>query len=1073
MSEFNPFIISMASAGSGKTFTLVREYLRFALSGDEQYVDRNFRRILAITFTNKAAAEMKVKLMETLSELAIPGSFPKHAGMRESLLSSLNKMGAHQRQPLTDSDLKRRAAILRTNILHRYSDLSVSTIDSFMHSIVRTFAHDLRLPVNFEVRIEQDDLIEQAVIKLMSLVGTEGHDDLTRAVVDFAISRMEQQKGYGPEYSLKKLAKQLFSEGAEKHLALLRDYTLNQFVSTYKLYSSENTRFEQKIKSLATKALELLASASMDDTVCANGKNGYISYFRKLQGRDIVLPSSNTVKVFEAIDYCGATLCKAKVIVPGADAIAQPLREIYFELQNLFGDPLTDYNTRKVLLANLDSVALLGELSRCLQEYSFDNEVVHLSEFNKLINSVVREQDAPFIYERLGNRYSHILIDEFQDTSILQWQNLAPLLANGVSQNCESLVVGDAKQAIYRFRQGDVRQFLHLPEVKGLPEVSRTLSRARFEPLETNFRARRAIVDFNNDFFSKLVRNYFPDNELASKSYLEPNPDDLPGHDSLRQKVAPKYQHGPEGYVSIEFIDDKAAEPIHSRVLEIIRDLVDNHGYNYRDIMILGRSNKQLARISAYLLTNSDVPQSSQESFFLRGSHAVMTLVAALRCLDDATDRMAAADLIIRLQRLGIVNDICIDALLAGDKFDLRHTLAVEGIDFNPGQLLSLDIYDLCEHLLRLFRLDGIDTPYVTSILNRAATFSARHMQSVRDFLQWFDDHETLSATCSDAGNAVRLLTIHKAKGLEAPVIICPFFKPAPSIYNVWVDVQDHFQTNGTTLPSAFVSLSNSSDTRFNADRDHEQADSLFDELNVLYVALTRPRERLYVVASKHTTESQSFSKMMASQLADTQGNLKPRYEFGNPSSPRVTSDDDENPPIALTINRLSFPDWTSLVRVASPSERAVTALLDEQQRFGTYAHELLADIQHADDVDNAIARFARRQPAGISDDDLQRLSNLAREVVDNPITERFFRSDYQVKNESTVFDGIREYRPDRIVITPSETWVVDFKTGKDQGESHTNQVKTYCRLLADMGYPQVAGWLLYFEPSIHLRPVS
>ncbi|MBP3762351.1 MAG: UvrD-helicase domain-containing protein [Bacteroidales bacterium] len=1071
-SDIKPFIISSASAGSGKTFTLVREYLRFALSGDEGRIKDNFRHILAITFTNKAANEMKTKIMDSLDLLAARGCEGRGDSLGAQLLQALNQMDCHRTRPLAEGDLMRRAAMLRTAILHRYSDLAVSTIDSFMHRVVRTFAHDLGRPVNFEVRIEQDDLVEQAVSSLMSLVGTEGHDDLTRAVSAFAVSRMEEGKGFAIEGSLATLASQLFAENAGQYLALLRDCTLSDFIDIYRRYTESNRRFEQQLKSLGARALELLASAGMDESVCNQGGRGYLSFFNKLAQGAVSQPNSYAIKVFEAQDYCGATLCKAKAYTPAADAVAQPLREVYFEAQRLLEEQLVDYNTRTLLLANLYSVALLGELERCLREYSDTNEVMHLSEFNKLINSVVLEQDAPFLYERLGNRYSHFLIDEFQDTSVLQWQNLVPLLANGVSQNSESLVVGDAKQAIYRFRQGDVRQFIRLPKVEGMPQHSRTLSRARFEPLFTSQRSLRAIVDFNNRFFSHVVRKHFADNALARESYIGPSLDVQPEGERLFQRVAPRHADGPEGFVGIDFVETSDPEAIPAQVLSIIADLVENHGFSYRDIMVLGRTRRELAAVGAYLLEHSEVPQSSAESFYLRGSHAVMALVAALRCLADPADRVSAADLMLRLQRLGVLRAGHLDAFLEGQGFDLVAVLRAEGMDFNPDVLLSLDLYDCCEQLLRLLRLDGVDTPYVASLLNRAAAFSARHMQSIGDFLRWFDDHPDLSAACSDEGDAVRLLTIHKAKGLDAPVVICPFFTPRPKPYRLWVKVDQSLPSDGKSLPAAFVTLGRDSSTRFDSERDREREETEFDDLNILYVALTRPSERFHAVCAKPNGDALTYSALLAGYLTADGTPLQEHYGFGNPDSPRKEGGRKEERAEDVRIDRLSYPEWTSVVRVASPSERALTPLLDGHQRFGIYAHELLSDIQHADDLEPAIRRFVKRQPTGIFDADLERLQALARDVVSNPLSERFFRAGYQVKNECAIVNGDTECRPDRVVIAPGETWVVDFKTGRDLGEVHDRQVQLYCRTLEAMGYPQVSGWLIYVDSTVTVRAV-
>ena len=1073
MSEHNPFIICKASAGSGKTFSLVREFLRLSLAGDEAGVPARFHRILAITFTNKAANEMKDRIMVYLDQLSDPALPFSKTEMGAPLLEAINAMEHHQRQPLAEADLRRRASTLRTAILHHYSDLSVSTIDSFMHRVVRTFAHDLDRPVNFDLMIEHDELIEHAVSDLMSLVGTEGHDDLTEAVRRFAVSRMENEKGFNIESSLTALAAQLFSEGGNEYVALLKDYTLADFMEIYRRYTDENRALEHQVQALGREALSLLASASMDDAVCNQGARGFLAFFNKAADGLVAMPNAYTVKVFEAVDYSGASLCKAKTFTPAAEGVAPRLREIYFELNQLVSSQLVEYNTRKLLLANLYSVALLGELDKCLAAYSSENEVLHISEFNKLINKVVLEQDAPFIYERLGSRYTHFLIDEFQDTSILQWQNLMPLLANGLSQNADSFVVGDGKQAIYRFRQGDVQQFIDLPAVPTLPRYTAAFSRHVMTPLQHNRRTCKAVVDFNNDFFSWIVRNYYSDNKLASKAYLGDNPGDDPRHDALFQTRPPERADDPEGCVDITFTPSDDPDVIAARVLEIVTDVVENHGFNYSDIMVLCRTHRELAAVNAYMREHSEVQLSSAESFFLRKSHAVMAMVAAMRCLADPADRIAQADLLVRLRRLGVLRECHLDAFTDPTRFDLRQVLLSEGIDFRPDHLLSLDLYDLTEHLLRLFRLDGIDTAYVASLLNRAAAFVARHKQSLADFLRWFDDHPTLSAIVSDAGNAVGFFTIHKAKGLERPVVICPFISTRERTSPQWVNVLTHKPQDHNQLPAAYVSLSKDTSTLFDDERDQEASAAMVDKLNVLYVALTRPRERLYLVAPEPSGNTLNYSRMIASYLERHGSPCQAHTVLGNPDSPRPPLKKKPPHAIAVQVERLSCPDWTSMVHVASPSERAVNAVREESIRFGTYAHELLADIRHAADADNAIARFLKRQPVAVPPTDLERLRHLVHGILENPQTAIFFSPDYQAKNEATLLFEGDELRPDRIVITPDETWVVDFKTGKELESSHSAQVLRYCRALQAMGYPRVSGWLLYTEPTVHLRPVS
>jgi ATP-dependent exoDNAse (exonuclease V) beta subunit len=1078
----NPFVICKAAAGSGKTFTLVKEYLRLAMAGGPGNVDKRFRGILAITFTNKAANEMKTRIMDELSLMAEYGTDPEESKMGEPLLNALNADRAAAHLPaLVDADLRQMAFDLRSAILHRYSDLSVCTIDSFMHRVVRTFAHDLEQPVNFEVMVEQDELVEHSVSGLMALVGTPGNEALTEVVRRYAVSNMEEEKGFDIVWSLTKLAGQLFSEGTDIYLKMLSRYSLEDYMEMHDRYRLFCAEYEASVEKLGAEAMALLRGIGMTANDCNRGKTGFYGFFAKaerfreaLREKKVVVPNSYVVNVFESVDYNGDMLCKSKTTFPGTERIAQPLRELYFKLKERLDGPMVDYNTCRLLLGKLYSMALLGELNRQMHLYARDNEVVHLSDFNRLINRVVQEEPAPFIYERLGSRYRHYLIDEFQDTSVLQWQNLVPLLENGVSEGKESLVVGDGKQAIYRFRQGDVRQFVALPKVEGMKLHGQALSQPGnycFEPLSVNYRTADAVVEFNNDFFSWLVRTHYSDIDLARRIYLGPEGDSEEGKEELRQDLNLAKTDRPDGHVGISFVGSRGAEAISQRVLEIIDTMVNDRGYQPRDIMILGRTKNELAAIGSYLLEHSSYEQSSAESFYLRNSQSVMALVAALSFLHDGNDRVAAADLLHRLKVLGTIRDSHDEAFLAEGPVDLHAALAAEGMDFNSGHLLSMSLYDCCEELLRMLRLDGVDIAYVASLLNRAAAFSSRHNQSLGDFLEWFDAHPVLSAASSEEGNAVRLMTIHKAKGLEAPVVICPFFGLGSRGNEVWVDAASAFSPGGKSLPAACVSLSRDTSTRFDAERDQELESSAVDDLNILYVAFTRPKEQLFVVCpDPKTVERVQGYAVVLKEYAD----FRQQTEFGNKDFVHVVKKEKKkkkNEPSSEYVRQLGYADWMDKVRIASPAERALTPMLEERVRFGIHAHALMATIgTAADDIDAAVESFAQTEK--IDAEERTNLTALLREVLSHPDTARFFNPAFGYKNECDLTDGSRSGRPDRVVFAPGETWVVDFKTGMDFESDYNEQVQRYCHAVSAMGFPNVSGWLVFLQSPVHVRQV-
>ena len=1098
----NPFVICRAAAGSGKTFALVKEYLKLAMAlpgpavrGDraatERLLRRQFAGILAITFTNKAAGEMKSRVMEYLEQMALYGTDPERSRMGGPLMEALNAMPPFDQRPVDENELRWMAEVVYSAILHQYSDLSVCTIDSFMHRIVRTFAHDLDRPVNFEVMIEQDELIQQAVSQLMSLVGTAGNEELTRVVRAFAESRMEDSKGYNIEGELTRLARQLFREGTDEYLALLKGMEISDFVSLHGVLTAANRRFEREATGCGQAVMALLQREGVEEADCAGGRNGYYGFFRGLAAGNVRPLTASVANTFES-----GKLHSTKCSVGKMDVIGDLMDELYplYEQARTLlgvadgrspgeGGALRDYNTRTVLQKNLYSLALLGQLKVQLDLYCKENELVHLSEFNQLINSIVSDEPAPFIYERLGNRYHHFLIDEFQDTSVLQWHNLVPLLENGVSQRHESLVVGDGKQAIYRFRQGDVRQFVALPRVEGMPSFhGQTLAAEgnySIVPLDTNYRTAASIVAFNNAFFSWLVkREPFASNMLAKQIY-EGTPD-ADGHAELWQHLPP---HGaPEGHVGVTFVDGGDADAVNEQVRQTIVRLVMQQGYRQRDIMVLGRSNKELDQLSTYLQSHDEglrIEVSSSESFFLVRSHAVMAVVSALRLLHDPSDRVAAADLLQRLFNLGLVAGCHHEAFLREGPVDMAQLLRDEhrGFDFRPDYLSALDVYDCCEELVRELHLDGIDTAYVGSLLGRVAAFASRRHQGLAEFLEWFDEnatadlgdtvHRQLSAASPEGVDAVRLLTIHKAKGLEAPVVICPFMPSASHGYKLWVKLDEKTDVGGK-LPVAFVELNRDGSSQFDAVRDQERRLDEVDQLNVLYVALTRPQEQLFVICPtppKMSKDELSYPRLIK-EFMDSEHPALGDVDFRHAGRKAVGRDRTE-----VALHRLSFAEWTTKVQVASPAERALSPLQEESVRLGNLVHGMMAQVKHAGDVEEAVAQTASAEQ--LDERQRERLGDMARGLVTHADTERFFRKEYDVKTECDLCDDEGLCRPDRVVLTPDETWVVDFKTGQDLGEAHDRQVRRYCRAMAAMGYPRVGGWLIYLKPEVHVRRVQ
>ena len=1033
------FIICRASAGSGKTYTLVRQYLALAFDADRGHVRDRFRHILAITFTNKAANEMKERILRELESIRQGGT---SVSMGRDLAEDTG---------LDDTTLREYAEIVQQSILHNYTDLSVCTIDSFVQRIVRTYAHDLNLPNNFNVYIDNSELIQNAVDELMGLAGAEGQEELTRMLCEFSEHKMNEGKSFMIENEIAALAQELFKERTPEYLEALKEIQTPRFREIQHEMQQANRAFEKQLKDFGQEGLKIIADTGLNIDDFFHGKTGAGRYFEKLSKGSTDGPNSYVLAYLEE-DKLGSAKSSQETL----DKLAQakpPLQELYGRIKAYCDKELPLYNSRTMLLANLYSLAVINKLEEFVARYSEENEIVHISEFNKRISEVVQNEPAPFIYERIGTRYYNYLVDEFQDTSRMQWQNLVPLVENGIASGHTSLVVGDGKQAIYRFRQGDVDQFVALPHVEGhmhgnLLENDEVALATR---LENNFRTARKIVEFNNHFFEWAIRNRYADNEELQKIYV--------GSSKEADLAQNPIKEG--GYVQIGFWEpDPSRQIIWKQMLDDIRDQVGSKGYTYRDITLLARDHAILSEISEYL-TAEGIPIVSSESFVLTQSTVVMLLRSLLQYLVDGKDRCAAARVLLYLQSLKKVDtDFTSEFADTDSPLDLDAVLQKSGLELRCDKLRAMGLYDCLEEALRMLDLQGIETAYTATMLNVAAKYTSTHRQDLSEFLEWFDEQKgRLSTSTGDDLDAIRLMTIHAAKGLESPIVMYALPNKKDMQDNIWIHID---KDSNIPLPAGIVYPKKDSNTIFNQAITEELQKSDMDRINLLYVALTRPKEKLMIYCqppkNPGTKEFTSLLQDFLAQCDEAQSIGEGVYAIGENTSSLKS----EEPSKAITPHQLEgvvYPDWSNRIAIAEQSKAVFNNIETPAIRRGNQIHELLSLIESSNDVDTALEKYLHLNPT--TPEDEGELKTLAHKLMQHESTKQFFLPEYGCKNECNLVWKGEVLRPDRIVFTPEETWVVDFKTGMPKLE-HRAQVDNYCAAIREMGYPEVKGYLLY-----------
>jgi ATP-dependent exoDNAse (exonuclease V) beta subunit len=1046
------FLVYKASAGSGKTFTLVKEYLRMALEGNDPY---RFKKILAITFTNKAATEMKERVITMLHEMASPNGSTSNAG---KIMSTL-LMDELKLDPVM---LRNKASRLLSTILHQYNDFSIGTIDSFMHRVVRTFAQDLRMPINFTVELNNDVLIQMAVDELLEKIGTD--KDITEALIGFTLYQTAEEKSSRIEVELADTARDLLNEQNAIPISTLRKLRIHDFIALRNQFIAECKKLDEELREAGLEGMKVLNNAGIESKDLYQGARGIYGWFKKLTtnaDNPNPEPNSYTLKTLDENKWNSKS---GQAKLQAIKHAAQYLEPLALNTIDLIEKKLPDYRIKLLLRDGLFKLALLNEISKIIDRIRGEEGIVHISEFNRRVAKIVLEEPVPFIYERLGEKYQHFMIDEFQDTSVMQWQNLLPLIQNGLAQNAGSLIVGDGKQAIYRFRGGEVGLFANLPEP--FPETAQQLILERHqllkqlykaENLNRNFRSTRAIIDFNNRFYHYLAEQYIP--EPFKSVYHE-----------LEQETS---AHAEEGYVQIEWIppaldlSQREAEH-HTRTLAIVRNLTETKNFQFRDIAILVRNNRQGAKLAGTFV-NQGIPVISGDSLQVDSSPEVSVLLA---CLNVLSDRNISLNLfhictwLIRQNKLPFNNleELIVCVSYPGEK-ELILLLENHGYKIRRVNQGGSSLFETCNQLIRLFEINTQLNPYVLFFLEAVWARTGKSATDSAVFLDWWEENRQLQCLkLPETANAVRILTIHKSKGLQFPVVIYPYAHGDGSKNgNEWIEGAGLLPGN---LPAARLPLSKKIErTKFNYLLQQENNKQILDRINLMYVATTRPETALYIISGRSGIKG-SIKKGSEEYLESYLNLICPKefqsgcVSWGDPNFQNPSKGESERSSGAK-IPAFTPGEWSKHILLSAQSGKAWkqenTALA-----WGNLLHTALESVRSKNDIQKSLQLLL--SGGLITQEEWPRLEQQITEVVNLPLISDFFSEGLAVKTERDLLlpDG-QCIRPDRAIML-EDTWVIiDYKSGK-QDKKHGDQVRKYMRQLSSLKPFKVKGYLVYLH---------
>ncbi|CDA44863.1 UvrD-helicase domain-containing protein [Prevotellamassilia timonensis] len=1087
-------LVYSASAGSGKTYTLALKYIAMAVATDRA---SDFTNILAVTFTNMATAEMKDRILKQLDNLA-------RGGTDKDFLENLIK-----ETQISKDVLVRRAKGVLAAIMHDYDHFRVETIDSFFQTLLTNLAHELKLPRGFKVDLDDKAVVSQSVDRMLLGVGNEANADLTSMIISVLERHIDDDKGWNIAKELKRFAQSNLFRG--EYMA--HDEEIEEVTSDSKYMGRLHHALRSYIRDFDEKLEDCIARIEPEVEAVAGVKSkatNIRTYEKNLRKHDFSEPAKIIVTMAGNWDAVFNKDCKEKEALRGH---AQRISDILKEMEYLRETYASSVYNCELTLKNLDRLSLSGAISREITRYTTEHETFLLARTPELFNRMVKGNDASFVFEKYGTTFKHIMIDEFQDTSRMQWNNFKTLLLENMAQGDESMLVGDIKQSIYRWRGGDWNILF---------DIKKEFDQADVLPKVENFRSLPVIVRFNNAFFVKastyIDKRHWevPGDWICHETKLMPVlPEEVDNSNIIQQiykdvEQTPRCGEEGTGYVRIVMNDkDTTAEETIEDLYEQAVNLHVEHGVPYGEMLILVRRNSETQTIIDYITEKDPAfPITSAEAFMLKSSLMVTTLINALKFLSDKTDTLAMA---LLREGLHAIYDKIEDKELRNFYLDM-----IDGIcttlsdDAQRATMQQMPLYELCLHLMMMMHYEEAEklgelkqSAYIFNFLDALVSYINDHSSDIKDFISFWDDVLSERSIAVNVEDAVRVMTIHKAKGLEGHTVFIPFadFLLENSQHDkiIWCAPQQNM-TNDTNvnelvgrLPLVPVNdLKKMEESAYSTFYENEHRQQRVDSLNTLYVAFTRAKCNLFIWSKRPKIGGRSAFNLIDAFV----NNLQPSDEktttpgvvcYGNIVGAKGTKeakDEQDTKEISVSISHndlsgVKFFQSSKALDFLADSEREIegdTPELQHQRRTryfmnkGTLYHQVFSLIERKEDVPGVIEKMRAEGLLATKKQADEILTFVTTALQQEKETAKWFDGTYELYNEHNILirsDGhAKMFRPDRVMVAADHAVVVDYKFGSEK-EEYKDQVEMYANNLAKLLNKPVKGYLWYVSKKV------